>query len=566
MKPYPSHHPVLRCARRLATLTLGIVSLAMSAHATPTPWRTHLTDGRVIGQMVHRHHTVARTPAGTALPDVRLTTRVRGIGRIELKLTRLTTRYWSATTIDANGHPVADPVDVALFQGTATAHRGVASTTVPVAATLYTVAHTPRLKINLLVPTRVGRGRAVELRAAANLTRLRVRTAPTALLAHRSCGSATTAIDLPETVSPSAAMPPSASTTTLREIGLSAVADAGWRNRFGAAANAEIAAVVNAADVIFRDRLGLTFTIAATTDVTLSLSSNSEAALNTFATFATANLTGPNRDIQALFSTREFSENVIGIAYIGVVCRFPTFSASITTDFGPLTHLVFAHETGHNLDALHLSSCDDSIMCASIGNSTTTFSSPSINVISNYVATHGGCLATTQVPPTPSPTPTPPVSASPTPTPTPTATPTPNDRGSVPDPGPDLPTISLGATLTGAGRLTINVALNGTLLPGSTYLVLLSDNSSFVGFVRGRQFTPSLDGTARLVTIPGRGVKPRRDRSGRTVRQRVFILVMVQKDSAFTAAIRAVNPTRISRPQTTLRRWIDLSTTGLFIE
>jgi hypothetical protein len=552
------------CAPLRAVLILiaSVVLLSTNASTTPLPWRTEVHGAEAITTAVTLHSEKARQPAGSAITPRRLATRVRGLGRMTLDIKRLTTRYWPATIFDDVGRPVTDPTDVALLQGTATL-RGGGSTeiSVPVALTRYSLNGKKRTIINLVLANRLERKRAVELRSQDSTTLFRVRSVPTALLAARSCGAGDSshAVSAPLAGRASAATEPDSAPTTLRALGIGAASDTLWRSRFGAAANAEIAAIINAADTIYRAQLGLTFVIEGVNDIALALSTNAETALDDFRLLANSNLSDPDYDVTALFSTRDFNDNVVGIAYVGVICRFPDFAHSITIDLGPLTSLVFAHETGHNLNANHTSPCDDSIMCASIGASNTAFSTPSITTMNQFIATHGACLTTTTAPtPTPppftSPTPTP--TQGPTPTPTSTPTPAPNggDMGS--DPIPTLPNPLLSAALTKSGRLTINLALSGPLTEGSTYRLFLSDNSSFTGFVYVGPFEPRPDGTARFTAFTDRGVKTKRDKRGRLIKQKMWVMIAIQNGPAIRVAVRSVDPTKVSPRRLKLRNWI----------
>jgi len=552
-----------------------VLLVATNVVAAPHPWRTEVHGTAAIATELNLHGENARHPRGVAITPRQLVTRVRGLGRVTVHLNRLTTRYWSATLLDSLGRPVNDPTDVALLQGTATLQRGTTEVSVPVALTSYSLDGKKRTIINLVLPNRLKRGRAIELRSQGANTHFRVRSVPTALLAARSCGAgdASHPVAAPLAGNAFAAAAPSSAATTLRAVGIGAASDAAWRSRFGTAANAEIAAIINAADTIYRAQLGLTFVIEGVNDISLALSANSETALDDFRLFANSSIPDPDYDVTALFSTRDFTDNVVGIAYLGVICRFDTFAHSITIDIGPLTYLVFAHETGHNFNAGHTSPCDNSIMCASISSSNTAFSTPSINAITQFVATHGTCLATTTSP-TPTPTPTAPPASSPTPiptpgptaAPTPTPTPEPNGPGMGNDPIPTLPTVGLSAGLTKAGRLTIAVVLDGPLVDGSSYRLLFSDNPSFTGFVYAGDFTPGEDGTTRFTATPGRGVKRRRDKQGRLIKQRMSVMVEIKKGPAIRIAVRSVDPTKVPLRRTKLRSWITLTATNLVIE
>jgi hypothetical protein len=92
--------------------------------------------------------------------------------------------------------------------------------------------------------------------------------------------------------------------------------------------------------------------------------------LNQFRDEWNTNQTGVQRDVAHLWTGRNMTGSVIGIAYVGVICGGSSYGVDqirFSNNFNSRVAL-FAHELGHNWDASHCN--DDSecrIMCAGLG-------------------------------------------------------------------------------------------------------------------------------------------------------------------------------------------------------
>lgn len=107
-------------------------------------------------------------------------------------------------------------------------------------------------------------------------------------------------------------------------------------------------------------------------------------------------------DIAQMWTTRDISGGVVGIAYVGVVCG--ASRAQLIEDFSKSSdnmRLVVAHETGHNFNIQHDPAGTPYIMAPSV-NPTTTWSSQSksqLNAFVNSLFSSGtSCLSTCGVP------------------------------------------------------------------------------------------------------------------------------------------------------------------------
>lgn len=230
--------------------------------------------------------------------------------------------------------------------------------------------------------------------------------------------------DEPEAAEASAseAFEPSAA-LALQVIEVATEADYQWVTQAGGAtqANNEILGILNLVDGIYRRDLNLSISVTYQHAWTITdpyPSGSLNATLDTFITYWNTNYprTQYPRDTAHLFSGKYSYQ---GLAYVGVICRSPSYAYGLSGRSGSVGHLITAHEIGHNLNAEHVDNsgiCANSIMNPSLTPSATAFCSTSKSQIATFVAANGSCLSAGGGP---TPTPTPPRTPTPTPTPTP---------------------------------------------------------------------------------------------------------------------------------------------------
>ncbi|HEX9941249.1 MAG TPA: zinc-dependent metalloprotease family protein, partial [Thermoanaerobaculia bacterium] len=198
--------------------------------------------------------------------------------------------------------------------------------------------------------------------------------------------------------------------TTLRRLDIATEGDGEYYQLYGVGGFDRIAAIINGVDGIYRGQINLFLRITfqqlwtdpATDPYT---STDSLTTLTQFKDWWNANRANVNRDLAHLFSGKDLASNIIGRAYLSVLCNDPTLSYGISQDIEPLFLRVelTAHELGHNLSATHDDqspvcagvSCNGSgpIMCSIIQtNGSNTFSSCSKSQIDNHTHNNGFCL------------------------------------------------------------------------------------------------------------------------------------------------------------------------------
>ena len=125
--------------------------------------------------------------------------------------------------------------------------------------------------------------------------------------------------------------------------------------------------------------------------------------LGSFRTWGNAGNFGVPFDIAELWTNRNFSGNVIGIAYINGVCNTNKYHClqDYTASANSLRSLT-SHEIGHNFNCPHDPQNTNFIM-SPVNVGSMTWSANSINVISSYITTkiNSGCLSPCGPPPPP---------------------------------------------------------------------------------------------------------------------------------------------------------------------
>ena len=199
-------------------------------------------------------------------------------------------------------------------------------------------------------------------------------------------------------ISSESIVPPTAEAGALRVLEIAVDADVEFFQTHGAGSLAEIEAVLNVVDGIFRNELDLTIELVSVniyeTEPDPYTSTNSGTLLQELRNHWNANHPGIARDAAHLFTGKELDSSTIGIAYVGVVCS-TTVSYALSQDLvsPTLMPILVAHELGHNLNADHDAALPRHIMYPSLGiTNLDEFTAATETTIGNFVAAVG-CLA-----------------------------------------------------------------------------------------------------------------------------------------------------------------------------
>lgn len=154
-----------------------------------------------------------------------------------------------------------------------------------------------------------------------------------------------------------------------------------FHNIYGGVAGAQnrVNAVINAMNAQYESQLFITHeitTILVRTSSGTYTTTDPSALLNQFRGEWQANQGGIQRDIAELFTGKNLDGNVIGIAYLGVVCTSSGYSVVQNLGSFSCATDLSAHEIGHNWNADHCScsgfTMNPSLTCANKFNGTLT--------------------------------------------------------------------------------------------------------------------------------------------------------------------------------------------------
>jgi len=392
----------------------------------------------------------------------------------------------------SNGNQsVKDTAAILLLKGTGTLN-GVS---VPIAGSVYRQDGVSALHINFIAPPSSFNANTAPVEVVQKLdgSDPTVEIAKPDILDGKKCGlELLPKVSAPATLGGSSsksqgAVTEAVTTNSIKVIDLATDADFEFYSRYGSATNTHIASIVNAAQVIYERDLGLHFNIMRQRVKSSSsqpyTSSASDVLLDQFSNEVTNTGGLAGADVVHLFTGKDLNENIVGLAWLGVLCTTPSLSTSLTqavsTSIDPV---IFAHELGHNIGADHDSGLPRSLMYPMAGADQTFFSQTSKNQIAAYFAQGGDDCFATEAGGSPTPTPT----ATPNPTPTPTANP---GGGGGSGSGSGSPIIGFSSSFNKTnGTLTINVSRRNISAGTCTATVLIGGSSKNLANAAGVDF------------------------------------------------------------------------------
>jgi hypothetical protein len=199
---------------------------------------------------------------------------------------------------------------------------------------------------------------------------------------------------------PSTAEAGTAEAGTVKVATLAADADWEYYQIYGsvAAVESRIESLLNLINVQYERDVGIRFELGSLVVRTSSndpySSSDPSTLLDQLRSHWNANHGGTSRDLVHLFTGRELDNNVIGIAFLGVVCNqsygYGLSQADFSSNIESTTDLI-AHEIGHNFDADHCS-CPSYTMNPTVTSANQFHPTSTIPVIEAF-RDSVGCLA-----------------------------------------------------------------------------------------------------------------------------------------------------------------------------
>ena len=407
---------------------------------------------------------------------------IKGVGRVRITLDEKRFREVTPIYTDNVGNVIKDDSLVTLIRGKASnkAFR------TKVAGSVFYVRETPFLFVSLnVINKRTGKKYLAKLQINLNRKNKKARVYRSRRIKKDSFKDdyvIPRGVDITRKASLSVNR-----TAGYRELELNLDADKYWYQIFGSSSHSYISSIINEAETIYENELGVTFTVKRqnvfidkrfgdpeliTTRVDYVYYTTGDDACQYFVDIpgcyaSIYNPRGPQSyastvDAHHLFTGRDnYDLPIIGRASISSICLDPEDAVAVT-QFTSLTHtgVTFMHEVAHQLGAIHDGTTSSNIVdgiftCpaqspANIMNSyetsdqISTFSACSINTITNFVSNYGSCMASVSED-----------QADATPNSIPDRTPDENPQAISP-----LREISLKARLNRRGRLIINANIN----------------------------------------------------------------------------------------------------------
>jgi hypothetical protein len=388
-------------------LSIFVCAVLLGLHdVQAAPRATHSVLSGDLVQLRRLHLSAAKV--NDRFPTIRLIAReVPGVGTAEFVFARRKLPP-AQSLVMSNGQAVSDPIVPTLLQGRAFLRRsrGIASV---VPASLAIIKDRITVQFTWArADSSESRGRSVLLKAklgARETVSARAAMKPGASFAGRECGASEDTHVLSYRGARGVQPVRAKGMELYRIITLSTDADPEWYARYKETANAEIAATINAAEVMYQEQLGIRFAVVRQhlhTDTSPYISTDPSVLLASFRTNAQNPLNlGVNPatfdddvDAKYLFSGKELDGSTVGLSYVGAMCWSPRNAYGLVQNVSrELNISVFAHEMGHTLGAQHDTSDRFGVMYPQVGIDRRYLSAVSLEQINRHFSWFGKCIS-----------------------------------------------------------------------------------------------------------------------------------------------------------------------------
>ena len=183
----------------------------------------------------------------------------------------------------------------------------------------------------------------------------------------------------------------------IRRVTVSADHDLAWYSRFGRNSTRWIGGILNAVNTLYLEQVGIRLVVRDRDGFRASpqpyRSSVAVTLLEQFSGYLNSHRRLKRADLYHLFTGRNLTDGISGVAYLGTVCRFNgrlSYGLSERSRIS-LQPLITAHEIGHNLGASH-DLTTTSLMSPTISEEQDFFSAQSLTEIETNLAEFGSCI------------------------------------------------------------------------------------------------------------------------------------------------------------------------------
>lgn len=541
----------------IATVFTPLLGYAQNASLSPFSGEI-IDDGNFDGAITGSLQETSRVTVVNPIKGISITARLKTLGNITFYFNR----EWhvpAAVSFQDNGFALTESEDRGMhLQGYAIVRSASASgrrikRRVPVAATVYHITSSkPTLEAEFQADAHGDGGHFYQVKttlhdkAASHF--LKVRRVSRQAFPGKTCGllasNQKTTIESAPIKSRLSVLP--IKTSAVLTFDIATEADYEWYARYGSSSNTKIQSILNKTQTIYENQLNLSLSLKKQVVITSSgsryTSSDVDTLLDNFRTYSESHDHLGSADAYHLFTGKDTfiddngtqNSSVIGLAYLGVVCAFPTYSYGLTEDLDDaLNHVTTAHELGHNFNAQHDAAGSIMGTALDLGNPPTTFSNSSKSQIASFVSDNSSCLS----------------SGSATPTPTPTS----GGGGSGTNPGQgDTSHVGLTMSLNSKGKFTVTTTFSE--LDSSCTAELRASTRSGSVYNGAGTLLASIDPNYTITKF----TKVPVNRAG--AKKIYFGVTKTCGDTTYYSATKSVNPTKVTSTKPTLgaSSWLKL--------
>jgi hypothetical protein len=381
-----------------AFISLGLTT---ACFAVDTPYAVTLEGD------LHGLQALSQRPAkaGNRFKAIRLSARVPSLGRLQFVFNSQKLPAADATVV-RSGREERDVVVPTLLKGYVWRNRGGLTSAGRERAALAVIKG--ELRIQFAAPHQL-RPNLYSVSAklkAFSAVKAKFSQTRQSMFLNKECGDKASKLHTQVLHAASHEMVESQFVASQRVVTISTDADSEWYAAYGDAGNAEIAAIINAAEAVFERQLGVRFALVrqhqysdastspyVSTDPSKLLASFAKNPANPLNLGVGLLTFHDDVDVKYLFTGKDLVGNTIGLSYVGALCWSSKDAYGLVQNIRrDINITTFLHELGHTFGASHDTTDPLGVMYPTLGVKR-YFSSFSVTEMSSHMGYFGKCIA-----------------------------------------------------------------------------------------------------------------------------------------------------------------------------